>query len=330
MFASRAVKWGVAAVLVVAVSAFVYSGVVAAQAPSDSHPGPSGPTYNVTFNETGLAAGTNWSVAVFGHAGWGHPFRGHEKTSSGSSITFSLPNGTYRYRVHNVPGYLLSSGSRGVLNVTGASPATINVTFSKLATYTVTFQESGLPTGTNWTVAVAPAWAHHPGCERRSLVETGSSSTLTFSLLNGSYRYFVPPVEGFAIADNGSHGGFNVSGASPATIDVAFVPLVTYAVTFNETGLPSGTNWSVSVASWSPWGCGPAAVLTGTSNGTTITLELANGTYGFLVGQVPGYAVQGGPFGVVTVSGASPPVVNVTFVAFTAGGWPPPIPLSVG
>jgi hypothetical protein len=324
MSAWRVAKWSALAVLLVAGSAFGYAGAVAAQGYWHSHGGPSGPTYNTTFNESGLSAGTNWSVSISGHGGWHHFFRGHFERSNAPSITFALPNGTYHYRIHPVPGYALPSPASGTINVSGASPAVVSVSFAKLEKFTVTFTETGLPSGTNWSVAVAGGG--HGDFGPRHHFATSSTSTITFSLTNGTYRYFVFGVAGYAIADNGSHGVVNVSGASPPAVTVTFDKLATYAVTFTETGLPSGTNWSVVVLARDGWG--PSSVVVGTSNGTTISFELTNGTYVYFVGHVPGYMVSSGRFGELTVAGASPPTVDVTFVAFSIAGAPPSAPLA--
>jgi thermopsin len=76
-------------------------------------------TYTVTFTETGLPTGKAWSVTVDG------------KTigSKGSSITFSLANGTFTYMVHAPSGYAASPTS-GSVTVT-AGPASVAVTFAK-------------------------------------------------------------------------------------------------------------------------------------------------------------------------------------------------------
>jgi hypothetical protein len=316
MSASRTVKWGAAAVLLIAVTAFAYAGVGAAQGPSNAHGAPTGPTYNVTFTETGLGAGTNWSVALTGHGGWWHGSHSHAKTSNGTSITFSVPNGTYLFNVHNVRGYEILSGGHGFVQVAGAQPATLNVAFARLTYYAATFTETGLVAGTHWTVRVSTIHNGVPGAVR-SVTHTTSGSSLTFSLLNGTYLYHVFPVPGYSIAHNGSHGTFNVTGASPATVSVVFVALPTYAVTFNETGLPAGTNWSVAVLSWQ------GGFVSGRSNTSTITLELWNGTYLYHIGHVRGYSVNGGSYGLLIVKGASPPVLDVTFVALTTSGWGP-------
>ena len=79
----------------------------------------------MTFSETGLPAGTNWTVAVFG---WG-PGGFHVERANTTSITFELTNGTYFFHVR-AHGYVATNNSSGILNVTGASPPSVDVTFA--------------------------------------------------------------------------------------------------------------------------------------------------------------------------------------------------------
>ena len=289
-------------------------------------------TYTVTFTESGLPAGTNWTVQVraFGPSAWGSG-RGWDRLSgfsNTSTITFSLTNGSYIYHAR-APGFRGTNSTRGSFNVSGASPSPITVTFvarhAAGTTYAVTFDESGLPTGTNWTVAVSAigGWGWHHG--HHHSVQTTPNSTLSFSLPNGSYRYVVFGVPGYGIANNGTHGSFTVNGSSPATIDTVFVRLVNYTVTFAESGLPSGTNWSVVVVPALSWGGAGGVSQFETSNTSTITFALPNGSYFFHVMHVHGYQVTNNSSGMLNVTGASPPAINVTFVVHShaSGGGSP-------
>jgi hypothetical protein len=83
-----------------------------------SHGSSSAPsTYAVTFSETGLTAGTNWSVTL-GTAT-------HASTSS--TVTFSEGDGDYDFSINPVPGYTVS-GTSGTLLVAGA-PVSSTLTF---------------------------------------------------------------------------------------------------------------------------------------------------------------------------------------------------------
>jgi parallel beta-helix repeat protein len=74
--------------------------------------------YSVTISESGLSTGTSWSATV----------NGVTQTSSGTSVTFSLPNGTYTASIGSVSGYSTSSSSVP-FTVNGASSGA-SVSFS--------------------------------------------------------------------------------------------------------------------------------------------------------------------------------------------------------
>ena len=240
--------------------------------------------YVVTFKETGLPVGTNWSVTV-------------GATSVSSTLTyinFHLTNGSYSYVVTNVANY--SRSPTGSFAVVGAG-LTITEKFLPVR-YTVTFKEAGLPMGTNWSVMVGA---------------TTLWSTLTyinFHLINGSYAYAVANVANYSRSPTGS---FSVSGAG-LTITEKF-SLVKYAVTFKETGLPVGTNWSVTVG---------AMDLSSTL--TYMNFHLTNGSYSYTVANVANYSRTAS--GELTVAGTgltlTIPFTLVKYkVTVTESGLPP-------
>jgi DNA-binding beta-propeller fold protein YncE len=119
------------------------------------------------------------------------------------------------------------------------------------ARYPVAFSETGLPSGTPWSVTL------------NGVAHASNASTIAFSETNGTLPYTVGGVAGFIASPRS--GSVTVSGAS-ASVSVAFV-LATYSVSFVESGLASGSSWSVTF---------DAAQNTSTSN--TIGFWVANGT----------------------------------------------------
>jgi len=257
----------------------------------------------VTFSETGLLTGTNWSVTVssiWGGWGWHHV---EKNASTGASLTFSLPNGTYHYRAKTPLGFTTTDG-RGFFNVTGGSPPAIVIAYTPLVTYSVTFHEAGLASGTNWTVSLFQRW-HHPHESA-----TSDTSNVAFLLTNGSYYYHVAQVPGYVA--NMSFGSFAVNGTAVPTIDVTFTALVNYAVSFNESGLPTGTNWTVRIVGFEAGGGFVHQELT--ANVSTITFNLPNGTYFYHIEHVSGWYVSSGERrGAISVTGAAPPETSVVF-----------------
>jgi DNA-binding beta-propeller fold protein YncE len=236
------------------------------------------PTYPVTFHESGLAAGTNWSVTIGPDT----------NASTSASLVLDEPNGTFDYSVARIAGY---TGSwLGTVRVSGAR-ASVGLAFEAIL-YTLTFRASGLPYETHWQVSIGAA--------------TNGSYGTTVALFepNGSYTYQVGIVPGYRASVES--GRVSVDG-SGSTTEVVFSP-TTYAVVFEERGLPAGTSWSVRLG---------GTVENSTSS--AISFLLANGTYNYTVLDVPGYGTP--TPGSVVVAGVSPAPAVVTFAAPASGGW---------
>ena len=167
----------------------------------------------VSFTETGLPAGTAWSV----HLG------ATSNSSTTKTIGFVVPNGTYSYLVGSGNSSFASGG--GAITVNGSAVTTV-VPFS-LVTYTVTFSETGLPSGANWSVTVAGA--NH------------SSTTATVSLEepNGSYDFDVNSPSGYSV--NLSSGVVAVRGHDVAEplMFASVPPMATFL------GLPPAEGYAV-------------------------------------------------------------------------------------
>ncbi len=250
-------------------------------------PGPAPGQYSVTFSEAGLTKGTPWSVTLAGST----------RSSSSSTVQFTKGNGSYAFSVGGVSGYTASPSS-GTVTVNGAS-VTQSVAFSPsaVATYAVTFTESGLPSGTAWSVALSGAGG--------SGVAPGS---IAFNEANGTYSFTVGSVAGYTA--NPPSGSVTVNGAA-VTQAIVFssstAPL--YPVTFTESGLPSGTAWSVLLN----------GVTGGASAPGSIVFSEPNGTYSFTIGSVAGFTASPSS-GSVTVNGAAVNEV-ATFSPVSATGY---------
>jgi hypothetical protein len=245
----------------------------------------------ITFTEAGLPAGTNWSVTL----GAG------SNSSTSSNVAFFELNGTFSYTVGAVAGYL-PSPALGTLTVSGG-PMNVAIDWSVMppTTYTVTFSETGLPTGTTWSVRLGTD------------TQYSSTAAIVFHAPNGTLPYAIPAVAGYS--GGTATGNVTIAGTS-STVDVTFaaVPPAKYTVTFTESGLPSGTHWSVKLD----------GKIT-SSSGSTIRFSVPNGTHSYAVPNVANYSRNGG--GVVSVTGA-PVALTVSFalvkygITFTESGLP--------
>jgi thermopsin len=206
---------------------------------------------SITFDADGLGTGAAWTVVFTQGA------EVQTQTSTGGSMTFSATAGAYSYTVSAadyVPG--VPSGS-GTLPIGG--PVTVD--FSPAAT-TIHFDETGLPDGTMWTVALTQGLTTTDG--------SGVGASIAIGALDGAYTYTVS-------AGNFTAGPASGSGTllSDATVAIAFTPTPA-SIEFEETGLPAGTSWTVELTQ--------NDVTTGYAGSTgTITIAAVDGAYAWSV-----------------------------------------------
>jgi hypothetical protein len=152
--------------------------------------GSGGPgAYAVTFTSSGLASGTSWSVSL----------NGVPQTSTTTTASFTVGNGTYSYVPGSVAGYTADPMS-GNLVVNGAAVGeTLVFTAGGPGTYNVTFTEAGLASGTAWTVTL------------NGVLRTSSTPTVVFNASNGTNAFSVGAISGSSSTP--TFGNVTVSGA---------------------------------------------------------------------------------------------------------------------
>jgi hypothetical protein len=216
--------------------------------------------FSVAFAETGLPAGTPWSIVLNGTrvGGTGPTLR-----------SASVRPGTYNFTV-SAPGYRANvnstNRSAGVVTV-GAINATISVAFSPQL-FPLVFHEAGLPPGTGWGVLIGNA------------SQTSFGPNVTYLEPNGSYGYVVLSPTWYVTS---YPGPASVNGTS-AVVQVIFRQ-ETYPIVFVEFGLPASSNWSVTVSNQTT---GFTATKSSVTN--SITFFLVNGTYAIAFTLPPGFA----------------------------------------
>lgn len=147
------------------------------------------PTFAVTFQETGLPAGTLWSISL----------AGAPASSTTSTIGFSVVSGSYRFTT-TVTGYIATPSS-GLLTVAGAPfHQSIACAAGASGSVKVTFTESGLPSGTDWSVTLNGVTTH------------SATGSVGFVETAGTYSYQVGVVSNFT--SNPSLGSVQVNGTA--------------------------------------------------------------------------------------------------------------------
>jgi thermopsin len=222
--------------------------------------------YLVTFQATGLPTGTEWFVNLT---------NGQSYHSTSATISFQEPNGAYNYKVSSTNRSWSPAAYTGSFTMNNAS-VTVSVAFN-LVTYAITFTETGLSPGTNWTVSIG------------SVSKSSVTSSITFTEPNGTYLYAIGSVSGYTVSSN---SGSAVVAGKATGISLAFTQ-ITYTVTFTESGLPTGSSWSVTLNG--------VKALTTTSS---IKFSEPDGIYSFSVSNTTTYFASL-TSGQITVSGSN-------------------------
>jgi hypothetical protein len=150
--------------------------------------------------------------------------------------------------------------------------------------FPVKFTESGLPSGTNWSVTL------------NGVTNASTTGAVEFTAPDGSYSFLVGSVSAYSATPPSGIVTVSDGGASQSVTFTATAPAL-FPVTFTETGLPGESEWSV--------------LLDGVNHGSltpTIGFRVENGTYTYTVEPVSGFTVNG-TSGSVTVDGLA---LNVT------------------
>jgi YVTN family beta-propeller protein len=238
--------------------------------------------YSISFNEEGLPSGTTWYVNLS---------NGQLYSSSTNTITFNETNGTYSYTVTSSNKEYSPAQYSGSFIVNGATVSE-SITFN-LITYKISFTESGLPSGTNWSVTL------------NGITKSSSNDTNIFNEPNGSYSYIISGISGYRA--NTYSGTINVNGNS-VSVSINWTEII-YSITITENGIPNGTSWSATLTGTTFNGQYINITLSSTTN--TITFNEPNGTYSYIIHLPSGYQSNNAK-GSVNVSGNS---AIVTFKA---------------
>jgi YVTN family beta-propeller protein len=225
--------------------------------------------YDVTFNETGLPVGSPWTVTLAGASA----------NATTPSLAFAKLPGSYPYSIIGPASYrVLSSTPASPVAVTDQS-VVVDVTFgaaSSNTTYDLTFQETGLSSMCSRSI---PSWSVTVG----NLTKSSTTSSISFAERNGTYSYTIGAPSGYQVVASAPSSPVTIDGA-PLTVEVTFgqgAPAQKLSITFQETGLPYGTVWCITMGS-----------TVCSSSDQIVFSGLSSGTYTFSVGSVSGYSAE--------------------------------------
>ncbi len=193
--------------------------------------------------------------------------------------------------VLNIPEAIALNQTSGTVYVANFGSANVSV----FSVARVTFRASGLPAGSTWSVS-----AGSPTVDRSNTTYHAGGSIVYYEP-NGTLAFSVAPPAGYGLARaTGPKGttqtSANLSGAS-VTIRLLFGPLETLWV--NETGLPPGSVWAVTVSPGYASGGSPAQ--NGSSFGTSVAFTVVKGPWKYFVNERPSSYRPSNPHGAVRV-----------------------------
>ena len=261
--------------------------------------------YLVTFHESGLLPGTPWGVVVKQGSTVVAEF-----TTAGTSYVDTLPTGHYTWTPLVPTGY--ATGLGGSFTILHHS-VSVGMSFHLAHGYSfLTFHETGLPPSSLWTFGLNGTT---PATDAYNTTYTVGTPSWKLVVVDGTYDFSVPAVPGYVPSP--SSGSFTITG--PTTEHIRF-HAATFALTFDQTGVPAGKHWGVRVS-------GPILghgdqKKTVESVGSSLVFYLPNGTYNYTV-LAPAHTTCIPASGTVTINNSSASVILVcTFSAH--GGSPPP------
>ncbi len=238
---------------------------------------------SLEFVAVGLPVGLPWAVSL----------NGTENSSIGEKLDFEVGPGSYDFAIP--PAFAQSAdvrfSARSPNGTTLLSTASIELFVIFVEQVWLNTSERPLGSG---TVSPNPEWVDNgtllrlvatPGPQFRFTAWAGSG--------NGSY--------------SGTESSYSVSATNPLTEIAVFASALTYPIHVNESGLPAKSSWSFVIDGYNA-----------SSTLSEITLNLANGTYGWEVfgpGAVSSEIKYSSaePSGLVTIAGAGL-ALNVVFM----------------
>jgi parallel beta-helix repeat protein len=172
-------------------------------------------TITVTFTAVRYSVTFSWSEPT-GLGNWSATLGGTTASSASGTLVLSVTNGTYAWSVTLPAGYTASPAT-GSITVAGANATVVlNV---KAPTVTISFILVGGPSSAPWSVSL-----------NGGAPQTGTGSTITFTVIAGTYTFHVT-----------APSGYSVSPASGSVVVVGGTSTVYVAAVSASSPAPAGT-----------------------------------------------------------------------------------------
>ncbi len=238
-------------------------------------------TCNIGFMESSLPANTVWYVTYAGVTQSANDTSGTTLADTALNMTVSdlNPAGSYSFSVATAypPNSVGSCGSYSPSPSSGSLPISgspTKIAFTKNSACVTTFIETGLPSGTTWSVTLNPL--------STAVTQSSSASSIGFSTTAGTYYQF-------STANSNAGGCVYSPNPSAGSIEAGTINSISFSptscsLTFSETGDPGeGSNefWNLTYTN------GQGTSGWSSSSASTITLNgLPLGDYQYSVSYI--------------------------------------------
>ena len=246
--------------------------------------------YTAVFKETQLPPGEAWTVTLEHNASVSYTNTSMGLGPAAKFVNLTVPNGTYNYSVSISSTFRYFATTTGNFTIAGSAPSPVSVEFVQMYGVDFNDQQSLMP-GQSWTVTIGGTAVSSNFTDAYFLLPVSSKS----------YSYTITPPAGYHVAAGLGSGTFSVTNSS-VMIAFGFVQNPSYKVVFQESGLASGTAWSVTLNGQTVY----------STTDTIVFLEM-NGTYKYTINNVTSYSAPSSASGTVTVNGAAPSAVSTSY-----------------
>jgi len=233
------------------------------------------------FNSSNIITNVSWFNSLYSHE-YAYGYIGH------GTPAFTPYSAYFGYfgRENGIIPY--NSDILSLAYFSGVNPTVSNISYSvinnnpQIKTYNITFQESGLISGTVWSLIF------------NSNSYSSNSSKIIIKAYNGTYSFSINSIGYYQSSP--SSGSITINGNNVYE-NITFTKVISYQITFIENGLTLGITWEVTLNS----------IMKSSSSSSIVFNGLQNGTYSYSISVLNKWYSYSPKSGILTING-----VNIT------------------
>jgi len=231
------------------------------------------------FNSTNIITNVSWFNSLYEHQ-YAYGYIGH------GTPAFTPYSAYFGYfgRENGIIPY--NSNILSLAYFSGTNPTVSNISYlvinnnPQIKTYNITFQETGLSSGTIWSLTF------------NSNSYSSNSSKIIIKEPNGTYSFSINYIGYYQPSP--SSGSITVNGNNIYE-NITFIKVISYQITFIENGLSSGIIWQITLDS----------TMKSSTSSSIVFNDLQNGTYSYSVSVFNKWYSYSPVSGTLTINGVN-------------------------